>query len=839
MNLRDDFRMAMVLAVRELRHGLRGFGVFLGCLILGVFTITGVGTFSESARQGLLRDARSIMGGDLEIRITSRSLNREQEAFFRNRGTLSRVAMTRTMARTAKRSVLVELKGVDDAYPLYGSVSLAGGGNLQDLLAGARGMPGAVADRLLLDRLGLDIGDTVRIGSQSFVLRGVIASEPDRVVQAFALGPRMMTSLQALEQTGLTGPGSLVRNGYRVRLSSGDPKTVIKEAEAAYPDQGWSMRDYTRAAPRIRTLLERLDINLTLIGLGALLVGGLGISGAVRGYLEARIGRIAVMKCVGGTGPVLLGSYLLQVLIIGGIGSGIGMLFGSMVPWAASALFREGLPFHLASGIQIGPLVRAALFGICTTLAFSSRTLVMGVRVPPASLFRGYVANFRNGGVLALALPGFFFAVLVGLVFVFAGNFKLAAGFTVGTVGCFVLFRLAAGTVRFLSRKAVGFKNPSLRIGLAQIHRPGAPTSSLVFALGLGLTCLVAVALVNDNLTRALSSDIADRAPSFFFMDIQAGDADRFEAVVRSEPGVSALSRSPVIRGRITRLKEVPVSRAEVAPEVSWAVRGDRMFTFAGSMPDGTLLAEGEWWPSDYSGEPLISLTSDLARGFGMTVGDTLTVNVLGRAVTARVANIRDVDWSTLNMQFAVIFAPGPLNRAPHTWLAAVHADPGAESRVFSAVADTFPAVAIVRLRDVLNTVSSLFSRMALVFKGVSSLALITGFLVLAGTFSADQHRRIYDAVVYKVCGATRGDILLALITEFAVLGAATGIIACLTGGLAGWAVINGLMNMRFELSPGVVAGTVAAGTLIALFFGLAGTARVLGKKAGPYLRNE
>jgi putative ABC transport system permease protein len=551
------------------------------------------------------------------------------------------------------------------------------------------------------------------------------------------------------------------------------------------------------------------------------------------------LNRIAVMKCVGGTGPVLLGSYLLQVLILGGIGSGLGMALGALVPVVASTLFGEILPFRLAAGIHVGPLVRAGVFGICTTLAFSSRTLVTGVRVPPAALFRGYVADSGNGGRLSLILPGVFFAVLVGLVFLFARNVELAAGFTAGTAGCFFLFRAAARGIRFLSRKMSRMENPSLRIGLAQIHRPGAPTSSLVFALGLGLTCLVAVALVNDNLTRALSTDIADKAPSFFFMDIMPGDADRFAAVVRADPGVRDLQRSPVIRGRITRLKGVDTARAEVAPEVSWAVRGDRMFTFAGSMPDGTLLAEGDWWPSDYSGEPLISLTSDLARGFGMTVGDTLTVNVLGRSITARVANIRDVDWTTLNMQFAVIFAPGPLNRAPHTWLAAVHADPGAESRVFSAVADTFPAVAIIRLRDVLDNVSTLFSRMAMVFKGVSAIALLTGFLVLAGTFSADQHRRIYDAVVYKVCGATRGDILLALITEFAVLGAATGIIACLTGGLAGWAVIDGLMHMRFTLSPDVVAATVAAGTVIALLFGLAGTARALGKKAGPYLRNE
>jgi putative ABC transport system permease protein len=546
------------------------------------------------------------------------------------------------------------------------------------------------------------------------------------------------------------------------------------------------------------------------------------------------------MKCLGGTGPVLLGTYLLQILLLGGLGSLAGIVLGGLVPSAATYFWGERLPVHVRTGIYVGPMLRAGLFGICTTLAFSTGPLVRAIQISPAALFRGYVnGEGKGGGLLARLLPVCFFILLILLVFAFAGNMKLAAGFVFGTAGCFVLFRLAAGVLKTVARHAPFIVYPSVRLGLGQIVRPGAPTTSLVFALGLGLTCLVAVALVNVNLTRALTRDIALQTPSFFFMDVMPRDVGRFAAMVEDIAGPGSLDRSPVIRGRIVKIGGTNVSGANVAPEVDWAVRGDRMLTYAAAMPKNTILARGTWWPLDYHGPARISLTSDLARGFGVDIGDTLTINVLGRNITATIANIRDVDWTTLAMQFAIIFAPGVLDTAPQTTLAAVRADAKDEARIFERVSETFPSVAIIRVKEVLDTVGALFANMAAVCQGVSGIALLSGFLVLGGAFSADQHRRIYDAVIYKVCGATRRDILLALITEFAVIGIGTGIISCITGALAAWGVIEGFMHMRFTLDPSLAVITVLAGTGLALFFGLAGTVRALGKKPARYLRNE
>ncbi|WP_462324303.1 ABC transporter permease [Desulfoplanes sp.] len=830
---------AFIVCLRELRHGVRGFGVFLACLILGVFAITGVGTFSESAKQGVLTDARSIMGGDVEVLLTSRRMSGEQLGFFTGFGKVSVVAGTRTMAGIGDKAALVELKGVDADYPLYGQVGTRSGIGHGAVLGREADVPVCLVEPLLLDRLGVHVGETIRVGGMSFRIGGVLVYEPDRVVQAFSLGPRVMVDLDDLTRSGIAGPGNLVRYRYRVRMADGDPKELVALAKERFPDAGWAIRDYSRAAPNIRRLLERLDVNLSLIGLAALLVGGLGISGAVRGYIGKRIERIAVMKCVGGTGGVLLWGYLLQILLLGALGSGIGMVLGAMVPTVAVMFFSDVLPVTLRTGVYVEPMVRAGLFGICTTMAFCSGTLVRAVRVSPATLFRGYVDQDDGSGLLSKVLPGLFSALLIVLVLLFTENTTLACGFILGTIGCFFLFALAARLLCWVVARVPPIPCPWVRLGLGQIVRPGAPTTSLVFALGLGLTCLVAVALVNVNLTRALTRDVADETPSFFFMDIQQHETDRFMDVVGGITGPEDLSARPVIRGRIMKIAGKNVGEVGVDPEVSWAVRGDRMLTYAGAMPEDTVVAQGTWWDEEYDAEPLISLTSDLARGFGVGLGDTLTVNVLGRNITATIANIRDVDWTTLAMQFAIIFAPGTLDRAPGTTLAAVRATRQEESRIFNTVSELFPTVAIIRVGDVLDHVGSLFSRMALVFQTVSALALVSGFLVLAGAFSADQHRRIYDAVIYKVCGATRRDIVLALVTEFAVIGFGAGSIGCLTGILAAWGVIAGFMNMRFAVDPVIAVATVVSGVILAVGLGLMGTIRALGKKPAGYLRNE
>jgi putative ABC transport system permease protein len=750
-------------------------------------------------------------------------------------------------------------------------------------------LPGVVVDPLLLERFGVRVGDVISVGTQRFRIAAALLGEPDRVVQGITYGPRVLMSLQGLERTGLLVPGTLLQSGARIRLPgpgeaargaapdaapsatgggaasttapagpfgapsaggspspaslrSADEATVtafVEAARTAFPDAGWRVESYSRAVPRIRNLLDRVDTDLMLIGIAALLVGGLGIAEAVRGYLASRMASIATLKCVGGGVATVLWTYLFQILLIGGAGIAAGCALGAAVPPLAAGLTGQLIPVQLDASVHAAPLLRAALLGLAILLAFSLRPLLLAGAVRPATLFRGYVAGGGNGlNPAGRVLVGLGFAVLAGLVWLFTPDARLAWGFMAGCAGCFAVFRVVAWGLRAGARRAPHAGNPSVRLGLASIHRPGAPTVNMVFALGLGLTALVGIAQVERNLSASLARDLSRDAPAFFFINVLPDQVAEFEALGNTS-GVTRIDNAPMVRGRIVRIKGVPVQDVAVAPDAQWAVRGDRGLSHAATPPPDTELTAGAWWPPDYSGPPVISLSDDLARGFGVTVGDSLTFNILGREVTATIANVRKVDWMTFQLQFAVLFAPGLLDRAPATWVVTAYGTGAGMDALYRTVTAAHANVTAISMREILGEVRVLMERMGVMFRAMAGVMLATGLLVVAGAILADRQRRIYDAVIYKVCGATRRDILLALVTEFLTTGLVTGLFSAGTGTLAAWAAVRGLLKLPFAVYPGVVAGTVAACVAFALVFGLAGTARALKEKPAPYLRNE
>ncbi len=833
---------AIRLARRELRGGVAGLRVLIACLVLGVGAIAGIGSLAAALTAGIAGDARELLGGDAEAQLAYRPVNPAEHAYLARSGALSEIAALRAMARTTdgRRQSLIELKAVDAAYPLYGKVVLAPPQDLGAALARRDDISGAVVDPAILGRLGVGIGATIKIGEAALQIRGTIEREPDAAAGGLILGPRVLISSAALPETRLIQPGTLVTYRYRLRLPGREaPAAWAQNARAAFPDAGWEIRSFGQASPDLQRLIDRVALFLSLVGLSALLVGGVGIGNAVRGHIAAKIPTIATLKCLGAPTRLVFAVYLCEIMILALLAIVAALMIGALLPIVTAPLLAHLLPISARLGVYPQPLAAAALYGVLTTLVFSLWPLAAIGRIAPGALFRDMVDRARRRVPrVALAVTALLALCLAGLVFASTQNQEVALWFVAGAVAVFALFWGAGAAIALGASKLARPKQPILRLALANLHRPGAATAQVVLSLGIGLTVLVTVALVEGNLGREISDRLPVEAPAFFFIDIQPSQLAGFEAIVRNIAGARS-DEVPMMRGRITRLNGRPVETAAVAPEVRWALRSDRGLTYSPSLPKGSRLAAGTWWLPGYHGPPLISFDAALARGMGLKIGDTLSVNLLGREITARIANLRTINWERLGINFAIVFAPGTLEHAPQTDLAAVYLPQAEEEILVQRVIEQFPNVSAIHVREALAAVGRV---VGLIGDAVRLTALVTvaaGALVLGGALAAGHRRRVYDAVVLKVLGATRGMILSSFLIEHGLLGALAGLVAAGLGTIAAYFLVTRLMEADWVFLPAPLLWTVALAVVLTLALGLAGTWRALGVKAGPYLRNE
>ncbi|WP_137180651.1 FtsX-like permease family protein [Roseomonas sp. AR75] len=834
--LRAHLTHGLRLARRELRGGLKSLRIVLACLALGVAAIAAVGTLRAATEAGLAADGARLLGGDIEVRTSQRPMPQAALAWATSRGAVvSEVIEMRAMAvaPSGERS-LVELKAVDGRYPLYGELILAP--------AEARLSPASVAlEASVAERLGLAPGDTVRIGDASFTLAGLIATEPDRIASPAVLGPRAMILAEAIPATGLVQPGSLINYDTRVRLPPGtDPRAFARDWQQAQGDGGWRVRFAGQAEPGVNRFLDRAASFLTLAGLTALLVGGIGVATGVRAWLEARGRTIATLRCLGAPAGTILATYLIQVLALALLGIAIGLAAGFGLTWLAAQALAGALPVPPRFGIYPRELGLAALYGLLTAVAFALWPLGRAQRIPGAALFRDTVTATPGWPSRALILANVAAALALALLVVAtAEQPRFAMGFVAGAAITLLLFRLGATLLMRAARAMRHVRRPAWRLGLANLHRPGAPTPTMLVALGIGLTTLAAIATIEGNLRRQLQEQLPDAAPSFFFIDIQNDQAPLFDRLAQAQPGVQDVRRAPSMRARVVAVDGVPAERMVVAEDTRWALRGDRGLTYAATPPEGTKLVAGEWWPANYDGPPLVSFDANIAAGWGVGLGSVITVNVLGRDIDLKIASLREIQWRGLGINYVMVASPGLLEAAPHTHIATVRSTPQSETGVLRAITDAFPNVSGIRVRDALEAVAGLLSRVGVALQATSSVTLLAGMLVLAGAVAAGQRRRVRDAVVLKTVGATRSQIRAAWLVEFGILGLVAGLLAAAAGSAASWAVVRFVMRGEWIFLPGTLAVVVVGCVLLTLAFGYVGTALALRARPAPLLRNE
>lgn len=840
-----SFAVSARIARRELRGGLRGFRVFLACLALGVAAIAGVGMVRESIQLGLTQQGSILLGGDAEIQLTYRTASVAERNWMQSNATaVSEIIDFRSMVvvgdgESAERG-LTQVKAVDTAYPLTGTVHLEPDMPLDVALDGQDGLPGAVMDGVLVDRLGLAPGAEFRLGTQSFVLTAVLAREPDNAGGGFSLGPRTIVRTPDLKGSGLLTAGSLYEAAYRLKLVDRvDLDALEQQAKSAIQGGGLRWRDRRNGAPGMTQFVDRLGTFLILVGLAGLAVGGVGVFSAVRSYLGEKVQVIATLKSLGADGRTVFQIYLIQIATLTIFGIVIGLVIGSLIPLVLGPVIQSQLPVPAVIGVHATPLFEAAIYGALAAALFTIWPLARTEDVRAATLF-------RDASLGARGWPRFRYVVLSAMVLIvlvlaaigFTGEFWLTAWAAFGILAAFLMLVVSAFILKILAR-AVSHRPAvrrfvSLRLALASIGGPGGEAVSVVLSLGLGLSVLAAVGQVETNLRSAIDRDLPKVAPSYFVVDIQDDQIGGFVQRLELNAGVSRIQTAPMLRGVITKINDRPAQ--EVAGD-HWVVTGDRGITYSAALPPGAEVTQGVWWPKDYSGPPQISFSAQEAEEIGLHLGDNLTINVLGREITAEISSFRHVDFSSAGMGFVLSMNPAAISGAPHTHIATIYTDQASEAGILRDLATAYPNITAIRVRDAIERVSQVLRGIAAAITYGTIVTLATGVVVLIGAAAAGERLRTYESAVLKTLGASKESVLINFILRSGLLGLAAGLVAIAAGGVAGWAMSEFVFETDFEFAPISAILIIAGGIGATILAGLGFSLRSVNRKPAGVLR--
>jgi putative ABC transport system permease protein len=836
--------LSLRFAARELRGGVAGFRIFLACLALGVAAIAAAGSTAQAFRQGLASQAREILGGDLSVSVEQRRFTPKERSELERTGRVAYAVAARAMAEApGGERRLVQLRGVSPDYPLAGQVTLEGAASLRQALTPQGDAAGAAVEQALLDRLHIRLGDRFLVGDAPMVARAVLLQEPDRLSRGFALGPRVLTTIPAVEHGGFLTPGLPFGETARIAIPAAqDPAVAAKALRKALPGRDFRIRDRNDAAPGIHRLIDQLEYFLGFIGLASLVAGGLGVFGAVSAYLEARKPVIAVLKALGAEGGLIRNVYVIQIGLLAALGIGIGLGVGAAAPLLLGALIQDKLPIPALFAVYPQPLLKAAAFGFLSAAAFSLAPLARARATPPASLFRHDLParlTFSPETVGA-ALAGL---GLGALALVTAPTPLAAAIMIAGVAVAFGLLWLLGVGAALAAGKLRTYARGPLRMGLANLAGPGSAARTAAPAIGLGVALLAAVVLIQSSLLRQITEVAPRTAPALVFTDIPGDRTAEFDKVV-GQAFAAPLTpetylRAPFVSGRIVKVRGAPVVAGRIKESERWAYDNDISISAIGAEPRAAGIVEGHWWPAAYAGPPLLAMEVDAAGGAAIKLGDTVTLSVLGREIEAKVAVLRKVDVGGFGPGFPLVLDPAALAGANLRHVAIAKASKAQEAAVTRALGPGFPEVNVISVREQLEAATDLFDRLALAIRGAAAVAALAGLLVLAGAIAARAQARTREAATLKVLGASRAQILSAYVLEYGAVGVIAGAAGVALGYAAAWPVVVQVFKAHWSVDWTGVGALVGGAALLAGLGGLAASLQALSKRPAPALRSE
>lgn len=827
------------IARRDLNARFRGLRLLLVCLFLGTGALAAIGTLTGTIESELESRGREFLGGDLQIALWQRAPNAEELAALRGLGTVSQGTRMQAMATTGTAAAPVELKAVDDEWPLYGTATLTGGQTVGAPPPGQAWLAQGAADRL-----GAKPGDRFSVGTVNLTVGGILDEEPDRLGEGFQLGPTVIVREDVPAAAGLTAPGAMYRSKTNVAFpgGGGDAEAAENALKERFPNAGFEIRTRDRGAPGADRFVGRMGEFLTLVGLAALVIAGIGIGGGVSSYLDARRQGIATLKVLGATSADIAKVYALEVGAAALAGSLAGIAAGVAVTPLLAAALDGLLPVGRGVAFAPGALLIALAYGLLVALIFAAPPLVRARHFPAMALMRERVSPLaRDKAALVPVLAGL--AAIAALALGTARDPLLTAGFLAGAAGALALLALVGWAIRRGAARLPRPRDPLRRAALANLHRPGAATGTLVTALGFGLAAFVLLAAVQTSIDGTVSRRVPEQAPDYFVLDLPRDRAGEFATLVEREAPGSTIATVPALRGAILAYgpKDAMTRVAELGrnlPEGAWALRGERGLTYSAGVPPGNVVTAGEWWDADHAGEPKVSVDEELAEAIGLEIGDYLTIGVLGVERTARIAAFRRIDWQTMGFNYVLVFSPNTLRDAPHNLAATVELKEGsATGPLLQALVRAFPSSSVIETGPVLRQARELLGQVGLATLAAASVAVLAGLAVLLGAIAAARAQRTYDTVVLRVLGASRRQVLLLALAEYGALALVLAGVALALGLAAAWFVVTQLFEFDWLPGWGAVLGVLGAGLALVVGFAMAGALPLLRAKPAQALR--
>jgi len=781
-------RFILNMAWRDSRASRRRLFLYSLSVVLGIAALVSIGSFSANVRQAIDQEAKGLLGADLFVTAPAPLPAPVMDYLGALGGEIAREQTFSSMMTfpAASRLRLVQVHAVDGAFPFYGRFETDPAGAAGLLRSGG---DVAVLEPTLLAQFNIRIGDRVKLGRTLFTVIASLRKVPGESPGVAMMAPRVYIPMGALAGTGLAGSQALARHRAMVRLPAGrDADGIVRDMKDRFPLVRLSFETVAERKRNLGQAISHLDGFLSLVGFVALVLGGIGVASALHAYIREKVSTVAVLRCLGASSRQAFAVYLVQGAALGIAGACVGGALGVAVQRALPSLFRGVLPIDINFFVSWPALLRGTGAGVVICLLFSVLPLLSIRRIPPLAALRSAVAERASaspdpwrigiGAAIAASVAGF--AVWQ------TGALAVGLGFA-GMLGLGFLVLAGLGfAVSWAARRFVPRRFPYVvRQGLANLHRPNNRTVLLLVSLGLGTFLVLTLFLVRTTLLREIQGADALGRPNLIFFDIQDDQIAPLESVA-AQAGSPVEESAPIVTMKIASVRGKSVEdlmHEKDAHIAAWALRREYRSTFRGEISQTEKLVEGHFTGrvEAGSGPAPISVEEGLARDMRLRLGDEVDWDVQGLAVRTVVGSIRAVEWRRLEPNFFVVFPTGVLEDAPKTYLAAVHAATPADSASAQrAVVDAFPNVTAIDLALVVETLDGIFSKVAFAIQFMALFTVATGLVVLAGTVLTGRHQRTRETVLLRTLGATRRQLALIQVVEYAAL----GIQAAVVGGL-------------------------------------------------------